>query len=268
MPFTLSHAAAVLPGLTKDGTARGPLVASALVMGSFSPDLTYFAASVLPGAMSFGQFTHGLAGLLTVDVVITALLVGCWLMVRDPLVVLLPPQWQGRVHLLLRGRTFRPGLRSLLWFYLSAVLGAATHIGWDAFTHEGRWGTRLIPLLNETVAGFGVHKFAQYGSSALALAVLGAWLWSALRRLPPVPAPPSLPFLDRRGRHVVGLLLAGCLLIGAVQRCLLLYLRHEAAFSPIDLIPTACFGGGAGLVVGLLLYGAGLRLTGRTTTRV
>ncbi|NUK90247.1 DUF4184 family protein, partial [Streptomyces lunaelactis] len=137
-------------------------------------------------------------------------------------------------------------------FYLSAVLGAATHIGWDAFTHEGRWGTRLIPVLNETVGGFGVHKFVQYGSSALALAVLGSCLWSALHRLPLVSAPPPLPSLNRRGRRVVGLLLGTCVLIGAVQRCVLLYLRTEVAFSPIDLIPTACFGGGAGLVAGLL----------------
>lgn len=40
LPFTLSHAAAVLPGLRRNGTARGPLVASALVAGSFAPDMT------------------------------------------------------------------------------------------------------------------------------------------------------------------------------------------------------------------------------------
>ncbi|WP_268838239.1 DUF4184 family protein [Streptomyces sioyaensis] len=31
MPFTLSHAAAVLPAVRRTGAARGPLVASALV---------------------------------------------------------------------------------------------------------------------------------------------------------------------------------------------------------------------------------------------
>ncbi|RST13436.1 DUF4184 domain-containing protein, partial [Streptomyces sp. WAC05374] len=29
---------------------------------------------------------------------------------------------------------------------------------------------------------------------------------------------------------------------------------------PLDIIPTACFGAGAGLAAGLLLYGAGMRL--------
>lgn len=62
LPFTLSHAAAVLPALRRDGTARGPLVASALVAGSFSPDMTYFAATAFPGAMELGDVTHSPSG--------------------------------------------------------------------------------------------------------------------------------------------------------------------------------------------------------------
>ncbi len=62
MPFTLSHAAAVLPGLRRNGTARGPLVASALVAGSFAPDMTYFAATAFPDAMAFGDVTHSPPG--------------------------------------------------------------------------------------------------------------------------------------------------------------------------------------------------------------
>lgn len=62
MPFTLSHAAAVLPGLRRDGTGRGPLVASALVAGSFAPDITYYADTAVPGAMEFGEVTHAVWG--------------------------------------------------------------------------------------------------------------------------------------------------------------------------------------------------------------
>ncbi|MGW6509475.1 DUF4184 family protein, partial [Streptomyces niveus] len=54
MPFTLSHAAAVLPGIRRNGTSRGPLLASALVAGSMAPDMTYFAATAVPAAMEFG----------------------------------------------------------------------------------------------------------------------------------------------------------------------------------------------------------------------
>ncbi|MFI1399831.1 DUF4184 family protein [Streptomyces sp. NPDC020681] len=273
MPFTLSHAAAVLPGIRRDGTARGPLLASALVMGSFAPDMTYFAATAVPGAMEFGKFTHAPVGVLTVDVAITAALLALWLMVREPLVALLPVAWQGRVHAWLRGggrpTDARPAL--VLRFYVSAVLGALTHVVWDAFTHHDRWGTRLLPVLNESMAGLRLYQYAQYGSSALALVALGWFTASGLRRrtrTAPTAPPAAVPVLDRRGRLLAVWLLGGCVLLGVVQRCARWYAYYGQADSPLDIIPTACFGAGAGLAVGLMVYGAGMRLRGRAVERV
>ncbi|MCX4822345.1 DUF4184 family protein [Streptomyces sp. NBC_01142] len=268
MPFTLSHAAAVLPGLRRDGSARGPLLASALVMGSFAPDMTYFAASVIPGAMEFGDVTHAVPGLLTVDVAITAALVAVWLVVREPLVALLPRRRQGRVLGAVRGQAPEGTLGRwlALRFYVSAVLGASTHIVWDAFTHHDRWGTRMLPVLSETAAGLPVYSYAQYGSSALALAALVWFVVSALRRHPAVAAPVSVPVLDRRGRWLAGALLGACMLIGVAHRCARWYAYTGRVDSPLDIIPTACFGAGAGLAAGLVLYGAGMRLRGRTRT--
>ncbi|WP_449341384.1 DUF4184 family protein, partial [Streptomyces canarius] len=85
MPFTLSHAAAVLPAVrTKRNRPRHARPAM-LVAGSFSPDMTYYAASVLPGAMEFGDVTHSFAGVFTVDAVVALALVGLWLLLREPL---------------------------------------------------------------------------------------------------------------------------------------------------------------------------------------
>lgn len=112
MPFTLSHAAAVLPAVRRDGTGRGPLVPSLLVAGPFAPDMTYYAASVLPGAMEFGDFTHSFAGVFTFDVLVSWALVGVWLVLREPLVALLPRARQGRVAALVgcgAGRERRRG---------------------------------------------------------------------------------------------------------------------------------------------------------------
>ncbi|MGW8886107.1 DUF4184 family protein [Streptomyces sp. NPDC055749] len=269
MPFTLSHAAAVLPGIRRTGTARGPLVASALVAGSFAPDMTYFADTAIPGAMEFGQVTHAVWGVFTVDVLIAALLVALWLFLREPLVALLPARWQGRVHTFLRGQRREPGpLRPLevLRFWLSAAIGAATHVGWDAFTHHDRWGTELVPALNTSVGGFPSYQFLQYGSSAVALTVLVWFTVSGLRRTEAVPAPPSVPVLGRRERWYAGALLAVCVLLGVIHRCARWYAYFGHISSPLDIIPTACFGAGAGLAVGLVLYGAWIRLRsgGRT----
>lgn len=276
MPFTLSHAAAVLPGIRRTGTARGPLVASALVAGSFAPDMTYFADTAIPGAMEFGQVTHAVWGVFTVDVLIAAVLVALWLLLREPLVALLPTPWQGRVHTFLRGQRREPGpLRPLevLRFALSAALGAATHVVWDAFTHHDRWGTDLVPALNHTVGGFPAYQFVQYGSSALALTVLVWFTASALRRAGAVPAPRSVPVLSRRERWCAGALLTVCVLLGIVHRCARWYAYFGHISTPLDIIPTACFGAGAGLAVGLVLYGAWMRPrsggpTGETSTGV
>ncbi|MEU5985936.1 DUF4184 family protein [Streptomyces sp. NPDC047434] len=263
MPFTLSHAAAVLPGIRRDGTARGPLIASALVAGSFSPDMTYFAASLIPGAMTFGTVTHSAVGVVTADVLITAVLVAVWLLLREPLVALLPARWQGRVYGFVRGSSWRgrraPALAG--WFCLSAMLGATTHVVWDSFTHLDRWGTRVIPFLGELVAGFPVYLYAQYGGSALALGLL---VWFVVRALRATPAdrarPAGIVVLDRRGRRLAGALIGACFLAGIVHRCLRFYAYWGRIDKPLDLIPTACFGGGAGLAAGLVLYAAWTRL--------
>ncbi|GGW32739.1 DUF4184 family protein [Streptomyces xantholiticus] len=265
MPFTLSHAAAVLPGIRRDGTARGPLFASALVLGSLAPDMTYFAASALPGAMGFGTVTHGPLGVLTVDVVITAALLALWLLMRDPLVALLPAAWRGRAYGLLRGRSAadRPPLATALWFYVSAVIGASTHVVWDAFTHFDRWGVRMAPVLGETVAGFPVYSYAQYGSSAVALVALVWFVATALRRVPAMPAPP-VPLLGRGARLLAAGLVAVCVMAGIVHRCLRYYQYWGRIKTPLDIIPTACFGAGAGLAAGLVLYATAVRLRERS----
>lgn len=267
MPFTLSHAAAVLPGLRRNGTARGPLVASALVAGSFAPDMTYFAATAFPDAMAFGDVTHSPAGIVTADVLITAVLVGLWLTVREPLVALLPARWRGRVYGLVVGRRWRNRRPAALaaWFFLSAVLGATTHVVWDSFTHLDRWGTRAIPFLGEIVAGFPVYLYAQYGGSALALLLLGRFAARALRATAPgAGLPAGVPVPDRRGRLVAAGLIGGCVLAGIAHRVLrwAAYWGWDRIETPLDVIPTACFGAGAGLAVGLVLYGAGARLLG------
>ncbi|MBT2445186.1 DUF4184 family protein [Streptomyces sp. ISL-36] len=263
MPFTLSHAAAVLPGLRRDGTARGPLIASALVAGSFSPDMTYFAATAIPEAMVFGDVTHSALGIVTVDVLITAALVAVWLMAREPLMALLPARWRGRVYGFVRGRSWRgrraPALAA--WFAVSAALGAVTHVAWDSFTHLDRWGTRSVPFLGEIVAGFPVYLYLQYGGSALALGLLVWFTVRALRATSAAAAPPpEVPVLERRGRWLAGGLIGVCVLAGIVHRCLRWYAYWGRVETPLDIIPTACFGGGAGLAVGLVLYGAGMRL--------
>ncbi|MEU1087585.1 DUF4184 family protein [Streptomyces sp. NPDC005576] len=303
MPFTLSHAAAVLPLIRRSGTARGPLLASALVAGSFAPDVTYFADSVVPGAMEFGSFTHSAAGVVTVDVLITGALLALWLLLREPLVALLPPSRQPRVYGWVRGRRMKGGLgvREAGAFLLSAVVGSATHVVWDAFTHHDRWGSELLPFLGGSLAGQPVYRLVQYGSSALALIALALFSVSAVSApaLPesalsapaltesarrrtgsgsgsaPECAASALPELDRRDRRVAGAVLAGGVLLGGVHRCARQYAHSGHSWRPgypgfidaaLDFVPAACFGAGSGLAAGLVVYATWVRLRGRGRT--
>ncbi|MER5930587.1 DUF4184 family protein [Streptomyces sp. NPDC002054] len=266
MPFTLSHAAAVLPGIRRNGHGRGPFLASALVMGSFAPDMTYFAASVIPGAMGFGSVTHSLAGVLTIDAVITAALVGSWLLLREPMTALLPAAWRGRAYALLRGARWpggRPPVRLAAAFYLSAVTGSLTHVGWDAFTHLDRYGTNALPWLSGYYGGFPLYTYLQYGSSVLAAGALLWFLGSALRRLPAGAAPASVPVAGRADRVAALVLVGGSVAAGVTFRVLRWYTHFDRIHTPLDIVPTVCFGAGSGLMAGLVLYAALFRLRHR-----
>ncbi|GAB7107694.1 hypothetical protein JCM4814A_60080 [Streptomyces phaeofaciens JCM 4814] len=262
MPFTLSHAAAVLPAVRADGTGRGRLVPAVLVAGSFAPDMTYYAASVADEAMTFGDVTHSFPGVFTVDVAIAWALVGLWLLVREPLVALLPRARQGRTAALTRsGRPrARTGPATVLWWYVSAVAGALTHVVWDAFTHLDRWGMRLFPVLGETVAGSPLYWYLQYGGSAVAAVVIAVFLTRALRHAPDG-APDGVPALSVRDRWWAAAVIGGCALVAAVRRATRWWEYWGAREAkPWELIPTVCFGAGAGLVLGVLLYAVGVRL--------
>jgi hypothetical protein len=140
--------------------------------------------------------------------------------------------------------------RATAAFALSAAIGAASHVGWDAFTHPGRAGVRLLPVLARPVAGVPLCTVAQYAGSALALAALGRRLTRELRAVPPAERLPPPP--GGRPRRTV---LAAATALGAAHR-LLRGRRAPDRAGLDDLVADLCFGGGAGLAAGALLLSA------------
>ncbi|MEV5320996.1 DUF4184 family protein [Streptomyces sp. NPDC052687] len=261
MPFTLSHAAAVLPAVRTDGTGRARLAPAVLVAGSFAPDMTYYAASALPRAMEFGDVTHSFPGVFTVDVAVAWALVGLWLLIREPLVALVPRARQPRPAALLRCGAPRARMTGglVLRWYVSAALGALTHVVWDAFTHLDRWGMRLFPVLGREIAGSPLYWYLQYGGSAVAAGVIAVFVGLALRRVP-AGEPSGVPALSSRDRWWAVALIGGCAVVAAVRRVVRWWEHWGAVAKPYELIPTVCFGAGAGLVVGVVLYALAVRV--------
>jgi hypothetical protein len=140
VPLTyLSHQAAVLPlkmwrPAWFDGTA--------LVFGSMAPDWAYvlnrsrfaFDAHVWPAAAWFA---------LPASVLVTVVVR------RQEMRLLAALPWQP-VWLRHLARC-APRRRSLSVVVACAALGVLTHIGWDAFTHDFRWGAQHVAWLRERV---------------------------------------------------------------------------------------------------------------------
>ncbi|WP_418061409.1 DUF4184 family protein [Pimelobacter simplex] len=175
MPLTLAHPAVVLP-------LRGlGLPLAGLVIGSMAPDLPVFARWHEGYALS-----HSLAGILTLDVVVTLALLALWDLVgRDALVDTAPSPVRDRLP-----ERARIGRRAWLLAPLAAVVGSTTHVVWDLFTHSGRWGVRHVAWLHEVHGPLRGDAWAQYGSTAIGLLVVGAAMLLHLRRLPPGPRRP------------------------------------------------------------------------------
>ncbi len=213
MPFTVSHAAAVLP-LHAWSKARLPL--AALMIGSMSPDFAYFVPVV-----SARVATHNLPGLFLFS--LPAGIAVWWLFVRFlelPTLALVPEAWRAGLppptHRISYSLAVRAGI--------AVLLGAVTHLAWDSFTHAETPVVNALPFLRETIVPLGaarlpVYEFLQYVSSMLGLAVLGLWVWR-LRR-PRVRARPrahahahALPIVSTRTRvtAVMSIVLASCAL--------------------------------------------------------
>lgn len=162
MPYPFAHPAAVIP-LARFG------VPSALAIGSIVPDLWYFVPLV------GRDDSHGLAGLFWFCLPAGALLyVVFHVLLKQPLIALVSPRLAAFTAAGLPEATWRA-------VALSIVLGAITHLAWDALAHA-----------NDHLPG---HNWAQHASTLLGTAVLVAWLLPRLRRAPARPS--ELPLAAR-----------------------------------------------------------------------
>ncbi|MFB7893491.1 DUF4184 family protein [Microbacterium sp. NPDC056044] len=189
MPFTPSHAVVALPFV------RTPLVPAAIAIGAMTPDLPLFVRG-LP--LHYG-FTHAFAWLPATIVLAFVLLLVWRLMLRPAvrelspreLAARLPREWDAgagpalRETLAISGTPARVSWGRMLLLVVSLAFGVVSHIVWDLFTHEGRWGSALIPALDSDWGPLPGYKWLQHGSSALGLAIIGIWMLVWLVRREP-----------------------------------------------------------------------------------
>jgi hypothetical protein len=189
MPFTLAHAAAALP------FRRLHLVWSGLVIGTFAPDLEYFVRfSPNDG------YGHTLVGALVLSLPLA--IATLWLFhtfVKIPLLELLPEKFGRRLNSHARRFQFGGAARFTL-IVVSILVGMATHLLWDSFTHQNTWLYRRWPLLREPLGAtflrtVPIYKVLQHASTVVGLGALLIWLlfWFRGAEVSTVSEPTRIP---------------------------------------------------------------------------
>jgi hypothetical protein len=166
MPFTVSHAAAVLP-IHRLGKDNLPM--TALMIGSMAPDFGYFFSHDASRAL-----THSFASLPTFSLP-AGLIV--WLfyvvMLEKATITLLSDRWHTRF-----AHTEAITASLIVRACIAILLGAVTHLLWDAFTHRDTFATDVFPALLGPVPGFSwmpIYHMLHGASSVAGLVILGFW---------------------------------------------------------------------------------------------
>ena len=189
MPFTLAHAAAAYP------LRRTRLVLTALIFGTFAPDLEFFIRFE-----AAGRFGHSARGFFLFSLPVA--FIAFWLfhdVLKEPLASLMPRAVRERIVPGTYPISWRQP-RQLLLVLFSLLVGAASHILWDSFTHGGYWPARHFSWFWERVH-FPVlgdlynYKILQYGSTILGMLVVFFWFLHWIRTAPEQqhPAGSSVP---------------------------------------------------------------------------
>lgn len=248
MPFTPSHAVVALPFL------RTPMVPAAIAIGAMTPDLPLF----LRGAGIPYGFTHGWSNIVWTTLIALVLLLVWRVVLRPASVELapdaiarrLPDDWRRTgPDVALETVAFREGFARSLLVLVSLMLGVISHIGWDLFTHQGRWGVQTIPALQQMWGPLTGYKWLQHGSSVIGLLIIGAFAVRWLAARPVVERPRLLrPWLRWTWMLILPAVLTGAWIVGL------------ALLSPLDgsftvqhlayrVLPAACGLWGAGTIL-------------------
>jgi Domain of unknown function (DUF4184) len=212
VPFTLSHAAAALP------FRRWRLVPSALVIGTFAPDFEY-----LLRLSPSGRYGHTLAGSFALTLPLALLVL--WIfhaLVKRPAAMLLPEAVRRRLQTDLGEFRFGGAARFLL-IIASILLGIATHLLWDSFTHTTTWPYRHWQILRQlfTLPVLGpipLYKILQHGSTIAGIGIIFIWLarWYSITK----PSAPAEKSLSPHRKAAVVAVMASVALVGAIVRAL------------------------------------------------
>jgi hypothetical protein len=185
MPWTFAHPAAVLPLRPLKCLSFG-----ALAIGSIAPDIGYYF-----GRFDLAVFAHTLRGLVTICLPTGLVLLALVRALHRPVANLLPdPHRRALLALPPMPRLTSP--TALFQLSTSVVIGAATHLVWDSFTHPTGYLVAMFPHLRNPAFVLGTRRFPlfevlQHASTALGGGIVFIAYVRWLRSVDPDSAAPS-----------------------------------------------------------------------------
>lgn len=180
MPFTFSHPAIVLP-LTY--LPKKWFSLTGLIIGSITPDFEYFIRMKVQS-----DYSHTLSGLFWFNLPLGILLAFIFHgIVRNSLIENLPLFLKSRFSNFTRFNWLNFFKKNILVVILSILIGAASHLFWDSFTHQTGFFVQKLSVLSSAIkiSNFSVpiYKIIQHGST-LAGAII---IFYAIYKLPESP---------------------------------------------------------------------------------
>ncbi len=206
---------------------RSRLIFSALLVGTMAPDFEYFVR-LRPG----GGWGHTIPGAFGLSLPLG--LAVLWLFhtyAKAPIVALLPDGVQRRLGPALQPFRFL-GLRRFLLIVLSLLVGIATHLLWDSFTHPRNWVYHHFRLLHRQIMVPGFHlmqvySFLQIVSSVAGVLILCLWIGSWYRATQPAPQPLHTALLPAQKMLVLTVILAVSIAGGVLRGLLRTGMPHR-----------------------------------------
>ena len=169
MPFTLSHPAILLPFLKNK-----KLSATALIIGSMSPDFEYFFRMKMQSDIS-----HTFWGIFLIDFPLGFIVMFAFHeIIKKPFIENAPLFFQKRLAVLKDSNWIDYFKNNFLTVVISFFLGAVSHIFWDSMTHWDGYLVQRVSFLNLELFSIPLYKIAQHLSSIIGLAYILGYVYN------------------------------------------------------------------------------------------
>jgi hypothetical protein len=168
MPFTLSHPAILLPFLKNK-----KLSATALIIGSMSPDFEYFFRMRMQSEIS-----HTFLGIFLIDFPLGFIVMFTFHeIIKRPFIENAPLFFQKRLGVLKNANWINYFKNNFLIVVGSFFLGTVSHLFWDSMTHWDGYLVQRVSFFNLELFSIPVYKLAQHLSSIIGLVYISRYFY-------------------------------------------------------------------------------------------